>query len=171
MPITVGHVLPSCIIQFHFGISCSMLLSLRVTSHDHNLVQTSPHAWQCRHCFCQVLLHLTQSSGTSVEFVHRAPSHAWDCLCRFAANLGGTSCRSIAWVVCISLRKPHACIEYRKTVTKICENVLQEQSGGSLLAPHMHIKPLLFPVDNFICIGTAVTLIRSVLLSPQSALI
>lgn len=30
--------------------------------------------------------------------------------------------------------------------------MLQDATEGSLL-PHMHIKPLLFPVDNFICIG------------------
>ncbi len=30
---------------------------------------------------------------------------------------------------------------------------LQESGEGSLLPPHMDIKPLLFPVDNFICIG------------------
>ena len=29
----------------------------------------------------------------------------------------------------------------------------QETGEDGLLAPHMHIKPLLFPVDNFICIG------------------
>lgn len=30
----------------------------------------------------------------------------------------------------------------------------QESGEGSLLPPHMDIKPLLFPVDNFICIGS-----------------
>ena len=34
-----------------------------------------------------------------------------------------------------------------------CRMTLQEPGEGSLLAPHMNIKPLLFPVDNFICIG------------------
>ncbi|KAL0042774.1 hypothetical protein WJX79_010528 [Trebouxia sp. C0005] len=35
----------------------------------------------------------------------------------------------------------------------------QESGEGSLLPPHMDIKPLLFPVDNFICIGSPLGLI------------
>ena len=38
-------------------------------------------------------------------------------------------------------------------LARVCMAMVQEAGGGSLLAPHMNIQPLQFPVDNFICIG------------------